>query len=186
VKTPIALAAALLAWAAPLAQAADWTLDPAASRLELVATFEKAPVPGAFKEFDVRVHFDTSDTANSRLEVTIAVRSADFASAEVNDAIVGPDWFDVARFPQADFHATEIRRIESNRYVARGTMSLKGIRRPIEVPFAWSDERGAARMTGELVLQRGVFGIGTGEWAATNVIGADVRVRFDVRLRQRG
>jgi len=41
-------------------------------------------------------------------------------------------------------------------------------------------------MEGELTVKRGAFGIGTGEWAATNVIGADVRVKFKVKLHKAG
>jgi len=41
-------------------------------------------------------------------------------------------------------------------------------------------------MEGELVVKRSAFGIGAGEWAATNVIGADVKIRFDLRLRKDG
>ncbi|MBS0344742.1 MAG: YceI family protein, partial [Proteobacteria bacterium] len=37
---------------------------------------------------------------------------------------------------------------------------------------------------GTFVVKRGAFGIGTGEWTATNVIGADVNVAFKVRLRK--
>ena len=40
----------------PLAAcAAEWRADAAASRLEFVATFERAPAPGRFKAFDARV-----------------------------------------------------------------------------------------------------------------------------------
>jgi len=41
-------------------------------------------------------------------------------------------------------------------------------------------------MEGELTVRRADFGIGTGEWARTDVIGAEVRLRFKVRLRKAG
>jgi hypothetical protein len=39
-------------------------------------------------------------------------------------------------------------------------------------------------MDGELTVKRGDFGIGSGQWAASNVIGADVKIKFSVRLRK--
>jgi hypothetical protein len=39
-------------------------------------------------------------------------------------------------------------------------------------------------MEGEFTVKRAAFGIGTGEWTATNVIGPDVKVKFRVRLRK--
>ena len=94
------------------------------------------------------------------------------------------DWFDLARFPQAEFRSTDIRRVDGNRYLARGTLNLKGVQQAVEVPFTWAAVRDGATMEGELSLKRGLFGIGRGEWAATDIIGADVRVRFRVVLRR--
>jgi len=185
-KNVLRLFALLLACALAPARAADWTTDPAGSRLEFAASFEKAPAPGVFKEFDARLRFDPDKPAGGTLDVAIKVASADMASADVNAAIRGPEWFDFAKFPQAEFHSGDIRRVEAGRYLARGTLSLKGARQPVEVPFTWTGARGGATMEGEFTVKRGAFGIGTGEWTATDVIGADVKVKFRVRLRKSG
>jgi polyisoprenoid-binding protein YceI len=187
VKRIVAWLVMMLASAAPApARAADWKMDAAASLLEFTATFERTAAPGVFRQFDARLRFDADRPAQSSLEVTVAVTSADMRSADVNKAIGGAQWFDFARFPQAQFQSTDIRRLDATRYLARGILSLKGMQQPIEVPFTWTRNGEAARMEGELVVKRGPFGIGTGEWAATNVIGPDVKIRFDVRLRQGG
>jgi polyisoprenoid-binding protein YceI len=179
------LAALLLASAAPApAFAADWKMDPAASRLDFAATFEGTPAPGVFKNFEVRLDFDPERPADGRLEVRIGVASADMANADINKAIAGPEWFDFARHPQAEFRAAEIRRVQGNSYLARGTLSLKGVQQAVEVPFSWNDAAGGANMQGEFTVKRLPFGIGTGEWAATNVIGPDVTIKFRVRLRK--
>jgi polyisoprenoid-binding protein YceI len=183
---PWLLAATLLIAATPPAQAADWRMDAGTSRLEFAATFETAVAPGVFREFDTRMQFDADKPEASRLDVTIVVTSADMNSADVNKAISGADWFDFARFPQAEFHATDIRRTDAGRYSARGMLRLKGVQQPVEVPFTWAETGDAARMDGEFTVRRGAFGIGTGEWAATSVIGADVKIRFSLRLRKRG
>ena len=166
------------------ALAADWKMDPAGSKLEFIATFEKTPVPGAFKEFDARVRFDPDKPAGGSLDVTIKVTSADMNIPDVNKEIRGKDWFDYSGFPQAEFHSTELRRIEGNRYVARGTLVLKGVKQAVEVPFTWTGSADGAVMEGEFTVKRGAFGIGTGEWAAADVIGADVKVKFKVKLRK--
>lgn len=175
----------LLAAACAPAQAADWRMDAADSRLEFIVTFEKTPAPGVFKSFDTRMSFEADKPEAGRLEVTIQVTSADLGIADVNAAIRGPEWFDFARHPRADFRATEIRRAGEG-YLARGTLSLKGAQQAVEVPFTWRASGDTAMLEGELTVKRGAFGIGTGEWAATDVIGADVRIKFRVRLRKAG
>jgi polyisoprenoid-binding protein YceI len=174
----------LLAFAPRSAQGADWKMDPADSKLEFIATFEKAAAPGVFKEFDARLRFDPAKPARSSLDVTIKVTSADMNVPDVNKEIPGKDWFDYAGFPQAEFHSTDLRRIEGNRYVARGTLTLKGVKQQVEVPFSWTGAGDGAVMEGEFTLQRGAFGIGLGEWKATDTIGADVKVKFKVKLRR--
>ncbi|MDM0105802.1 YceI family protein [Variovorax sp. J22R24] len=178
---------ALLACAAPqFAGAAEWRMDPANSRLDFAATFEKTPAPGVFKEFDTRLDFDPAKPAGGRLDVTIRVASADMASADINKAIAGAEWFDFARHQQAEFHSTEIRPStgQAGSYVARGVLTLKGVQQSVEVPFRWSEVPDGATMQGEFTLKRMPFGIGTGEWTATDVIGPEVAVKFRVRLRK--
>jgi polyisoprenoid-binding protein YceI len=179
-------AAALLVAACYPAQAADWRMDIGTSRLEFAATFERTVAPGVFREFDTRLRFDADKPAEGRVDVTIVVKSADMNSADVNKAVSGAEWFDFVRFPQAEFHATDIRRTDAGRYLARGMLSLKGVQQPVEVPFSWTETGDAARMEGEFIVKRGAFGIGTGEWATPSVIGAEVTVKFSVRLHKGG
>lgn len=187
-KKRIVLAMLLACAALQQARAADWKLDPTGSRLEFAASFQNTPAPGVFKDFDVRLNFDPDKPTGGRLDVTIWVASADMASADINQAIAGIEWFDFARHQQAEFHATDIRRVETgpqtSRYIARGTLALKGAQQALEVPFTWSPAADGASMAGEFSVKRGAFGIGTGEWVATDVIGADVTVKFRVRLRK--
>jgi polyisoprenoid-binding protein YceI len=182
----LGLCCLLLAGAPRAGEAAEWRMDPAGSKLEFTATFEKTPAPGVFKEFDTRLRFDPEQPAGGSLDVTVKVTSADMNIPDANKEIRGKEWFDYAGFPQAEFRSTDLRRAQGNRYVARGTLSLKGVKQAVEVPFTWTADANRASMEGELTLKRGTFGIGTGEWAATNVIGADVKVKFTVKLRKTG
>jgi polyisoprenoid-binding protein YceI len=186
VKLKVCLATALLLLSGASVRAADWRMDATASRLEFIASYEKATAPGVFKEFDTRLSFDADKLAGSKLEVIVRIASADMNSGDINNAIRTADWFDASRFPQAEFRSTDIRRAETNRYVARGTLNLKGMQQPVEVPFTWLPSKDGAVMEGDLTLRRSLFGIGRGEWAATDIIGADVKVRFRVVLRRGG
>jgi polyisoprenoid-binding protein YceI len=182
----VALVLALsVACIAGTARAADWDLDPAASELGFVATFEKTPAPGAFRKFTASVRFDPERLPESRIDVVISVASADMRSDEVNRAIRGPDWFDVARHPGAEFHATDVRAAGGGRYVARGTLTVKAIARAVDVPISWKRDGSSAVMSGEVTVDRAAFGIGLGEWTSSKVIGSDVVVRFSLRLRER-
>jgi polyisoprenoid-binding protein YceI len=180
------LAGLLLVCAASITHAAEWRMDIAGSKLEYTATLQNARASGVFKEFAMRARFDERQLAESRADVTVVVASADMIDAEVNRAIRGLDWFDSTRFPQAEFHTSDIRRVGESTYLARGTLTIKGVEQQIEVPFVWTNEADAATITGELTVKRTAFRIGLGEWASTDVVGPDVTVKFRVKLRRTG
>ena len=180
------LAATVLTSGVPLAEEVGWTMDAATSRLRFTASFEGSAVSGVFNEFDARVHLDAKQLAASSLDVTVAMKSADMSDADANRTIWGAEWFDVARYPRAEFHATGIEPTAVGRYMARGILRLKGAQQPVQVPFTWTQTGDVAQMDGELVIRRGDFNIGTGEWAATTVVGPDVTVGSSVSLRGDG
>lgn len=180
------LAAAVLFPGVLLAEEMGWKIDGATSRLRFTATVEGAAMSGVFKEFDARVQLDSKRPAEGSLDVTVVMASADMSDPEANRTIKGAEWFDVARYPRAEFHATGIEPTAAGRYLARGILRLKGAQQPVQVPFTWAQTGDVAQMDGELVIRRGDFNIGTGEWAATTVVGPDVKVEFSVRLRSDG
>lgn len=161
---------------------AEWQLDQAASRIEFRAYYQEQPAPGHYREFDARLSFDPARPEEGRVEVTVALASFDMGSREIEEAVRAPEWLDLARFAQARFTSRDIRREAANRYVAHGTLSLKGVERAIAVPFQWQPAGAGARMTGEMTLDRTAFGIGSGEWASGDTIGLQIDVMFDLRL----
>lgn len=183
---PVALVAILLAASSHAVSAAEWRAVASASRLEFVATYERTPVPGAFRTFDLRLRFDPAVPDAGVLEVTIDIASATMQSADIDAAIAGRDWFDAGRFPRAEFHASSIRRVAAGHYLASGTLTLKGVTLPLDVPFTWSPAADGATMEGELAVERARFRIGEGEWANSATIGPRVTVRFRVALHATG
>lgn len=176
--------ALLLCLAAGCAAAADWRQVADVGRLEFFVSYSGQQAPGVFGRFVTELRFDPAQPADGRLRVTVATLSADLDSADINEAIAGPEWFDFARFAEAQFDSETIAAGNDGGFIATGRMRLKGVERTIDVPFSWSQTGGRAVMHGELVLRRSWFGIGTGEWAATDIIGDKVRVRFDVTLEE--
>lgn len=164
------------------AAATEWHMDPAASELLFQVSYEGEPAPGSFSDFDTQFRFDPARPADGMLKVTVKLASVDLGSAEINDAVHGKEWLNLTKFTDAEFRSAEIKKVGSNRYVASGVLRLKGVQHPVEVPFEWAAEGKAARMKGELTLNRSAFGVGTGEWASANPISLDVKVRFNVRL----
>lgn len=163
--------------------AGTWHSVQAASKLEFVAAYEGAEAPGEFGQFAISMTFDPDALVTSSLLVDVNVASASMNSTDIDEAILGPEWFNASAFPRAEFHSDAIRSLGDSNYAAEGLVSIKGKTRPLTVLFRWQAHQQSAEMSGSLVLSRTDFEIGTGEWAQDSPIGHEVEVRFKVALK---
>ena len=172
----------LIASVAPAA-ADEWRMTEE-SELTFEASWEETALPGRFRSFNVELQPGDGSIDGGKLVVTVDLSGADMEDPDINEAIAGEEWFAVERFPFATYTSRSIRRAEENIYVAEGELDLKGHAEPIAVPFTWESSGSSATMTGELVLDRTSFNIGSGEWADDESIGRAVRVTFRVVLER--
>ncbi|MGH8275543.1 MAG: YceI family protein [Steroidobacteraceae bacterium] len=183
----VALALTLIAsaWAAPAPTAGHYTLDPAKSSLQFTFLQAGARNTGKFTRFAVSFDVPPANSTAGRLEVTVEVGSLDTGDQDRDDTLRGADLFAVAKFPQARFSATQIERTAGG-YQAVGKLTIRGVTRDERIPFTFSeaDEHGVAAgyLIGKTTVRRLDFGVGQGDWKATDQAGNDVTVSFTLRL----
>jgi polyisoprenoid-binding protein YceI len=184
------LAAALLlvslpAFSADAPAVSHYALDAAKSSLEFSFTQAGAQNKGKFKHFTVSFDFSPDNLAASRLEVTIDMTSLDTGDQERDDTLRDTDLFAVKKFPQAHFSAAQIVKTASG-YEAVGKLTIRDATREARVPFTFrsASEAGtnAGYMNGKTTLKRLDYGVGQGDWKATDQVGNDVGVSFALRL----
>ena len=95
---------------AAAARGAAYTLDPAGSWMKFAFTQAKAREPGQVPQVRCRAALRGYGAwPPSKLDVTIKVDSLDTGDEERDEAMRGADLFNVAKFPEAKFHADEIQ-----------------------------------------------------------------------------
>lgn len=161
---------------------ASWQSVQAESELEFIANYEGAAAPGQFRQFAVTTSFDPLSLATSSILVDVDITSASMGNAEMDEAIAQAEWFDAGAFPHAEFRSEKIRTMNDTEYVAEGILAIKGVDKPVAVPFRWRPDGQNAEMTGSIMLSRVDFGIGSGEWETDASIGHAVQVRFRIVL----
>ena len=171
--------------AAGAATVPHYVLDQPKSSLEF--TFEQAGArnKGKFTRFPVSFDFSPDNLAGSRLEVTVEIGSVDTGDKERDDTLRSADLFAVAKFPKAHFIATEFAKTATG-YEAIGKLTIRDVTRDMRVPFSFrtATENGVAvgYMAGKTSIRRLDFGVGQGDWKATDQVGNDVAVSFALRL----
>ncbi len=165
----------LLLSCAPAATAADYRAQ-AGSTLGFNAVYQGESFEGTFAKFTPAIRFDPTKLADSRFDVRIALASAGTQNAERDEMLVGSEFFDASAVPEARFVATKFRALGGNRYVADGTLTLRGISQPVPLTFSW--QAGAQPvLTGEAKLSRLAFNVGSGDWTDTELLPDEVAVR---------
>ena len=166
------LAMPSLAAAAPAA----WTVDKAASRLSFKSSFGGEAFEGTFRRWDAQIAFDPKALAASRVVVTVEIGSVATGDAERDQAIPTDDWFAARKFPRATFTSRGFKDLGGGRYQAMGDLSIRDVTRPIVLPFTLQITGAQARMSGQVSVNRGVFGVGQGQFKSAETVPLDVVV----------
>ena len=184
-----AAAMCLAAWAqgaaADTPSPVHYVLDQAKSTLEFTFMQAGAQNKGKFTRFPVSFDFGPGDLAGSRLEVTVEIGSLDTGDKERDDTLKGDDLFAAAKFPKAHFLATQFAKTAAG-FEAQGKLTIRDQTRDVRVPFTFRTavEQGATvgYMSGKTTIRRLDYGVGQGDWKATDQVGNEVGVSFALRL----
>jgi len=183
-----AIAIAALAVAAPVlaapAPAPVWTVDRAASRVGFSSAFDGAAFTGSFRRWDAAIRFDPANLAGSSVTASFDMTSATTGDADRDSALPTNDWFAAARFPKATFTANTFKALGGGRYQAIGDLTLRGVSRPLTLPFSLVITGDTARLNASVALSRLAFGVGQGEWANTAVVPATVTVNISLTAKR--
>ncbi|WP_397399814.1 YceI family protein [Phenylobacterium sp.] len=148
------------------------------SSLTFATAWSGEAIEGRFDRWMADIQFNPDALDRSRVSVSIDMASAVSGDEQRDASLPSADWFDTAVHPKATFTASRFERTGDGRFVARGQLSLRGVSRPLTLPFRLKIVGDRAEVSGVTTLDRTTFGVGQGEWASTDQIPAKVTVRI--------
>jgi len=173
--------------AAPVSELKDpvaWAVQKGAT-LGFTATWSENAIEGRFKTWTADILFSPEALDRSKLTVSIDVASVDTGDAQRDQSLPSGDFFDTAEHPKATFTATKFRKTGEGKFVADGTLDLRGVKKPLSLPFSLKIVGDTATASGVTTLDRTTFGVGQGEWASTDEIAAKVKVSFKLTAKRK-
>ncbi len=174
----LALTFAKIAIAAPL-----WVLDPD-SQVGFSVEQSGAKVAGQFEDFSSTIQFHPDQLDSSTIRVVIETASVNSEDKTRDDTIRSSAFLDSATHPQAIFTADQFEQTGPGQFRARGTLTLRGTSRPLDLEFMASVQDGLLTAQGSANLERLNYGVGLGEWASTAVVSNRVDINFDITGRE--
>jgi cytochrome b561/polyisoprenoid-binding protein YceI len=161
---------------APLA----WTLQ-SGSTLGFSTAWSGQPIEGQFKRWDGDILFSPDALDKSKLTIRVDLASASTGDDQRDATLPTPDWFDATAYPTAVFTASRFKAMGRDRFVTNGTLTLRGVTKPVAVGFTLKITGDQAVAQGSATVDRTAFGVGQGEWAATDEIPAEVKLSFSLK-----
>jgi polyisoprenoid-binding protein YceI len=154
---------------------------PAGSSLAFEFNQAGAASAGAFKQFDVELNYDEKNLAASSLNVKVKIGSIDTQDSERDTALKSADLFDAQKFPVAVFAARSLDKTAAG-VVAAGKLTIHGVTKDVRIPLAIRSSPAGLQLSGATTIKRLDYGIGQGDYKATDFVGDDVKITYKVEL----
>lgn len=162
-KTLLALSATALLSTSLMTHAADYKFDKEGQHAFVQFRIQHLGYSwlyGTFKDFDGTFTFDEANPAADKVNVTLNTASLDTNHAERDKHIRSADFLNTAKFPQATFASTNVKK-EGKDYKITGDLTLNGVTKPVtldakllgEGKDPWGGYRAGFEASGKIILK---------------------------------
>lgn len=169
--------------AAPQDSAAEvLPINPETTKLEFVGSKVTGSHDGGFKELKGTFHVVPDRLEESRLQTEIDMNSTWSDSDRLTAHLKNEDFFDVQKYPTAEFVSTKIvpNKDAEGTHTITGNLTLHGVTKSITFPATLEVTDGAASLNSEFAINRKDFGIAYAG-SPDNLIRDEVLIKLSIR-----
>jgi polyisoprenoid-binding protein YceI len=174
----------LSALAATPASAAHWNVDMAKSKLGFTLPWGKQPFVASFGKWQADIDFDPDNLAQSHVTTLITLSSENSGDDDTDQALKSDQGFSIGKFPSAKFESRSFQHLSGNNYAAEGTLTIRGISRPVHMPFVLTTDGTNAHMVGDVQIKWADFGLGQEMGNEMPDLGKVVTIHADLTARK--
>ncbi|MBN2663198.1 MAG: polyisoprenoid-binding protein [Bacteroidales bacterium] len=183
---------ALSTFSANAQDATMWKIDKSHTSVNFSINHFFSSVPGKFTDFDGMIHFDPNNLKGSKADFSVAINSINTDDAKRDKHLQSKDFFDAETYPKMSFQSTKFEKKSDKEYLIHGKMTIKDVTKNVVLPMKITGEMEHPMMKGTIILgvvidttiDRTEYGVGTGNWAATMVVGDEVKIHIPMELNR--
>jgi polyisoprenoid-binding protein YceI len=153
-------APAQVASPAAAAQGHKYQITPQNSKIEFVGSQVTGHHDGSFGDFSGQIDFNGTPE-QSRVNITIKTDSITADNPDLTKHLKTPDFFDVAKFPEATFVSTAIKAGGEGgaSHTVTGNLTMHGVTKSVTFPATINVTPDAATVDSNFSISRKEFGI---------------------------
>ena len=171
--------------------APEWKIGKSHSKIGFSVNHFFTPVEGYFNDYEGSLKFDPENLAGSSANFNVKVASVNTDNEKRDSDLKSDSFFNVEKFPEMKFTSTGFSKTDEG-YVVKGNLTVKDVTKPVEVPFQvlgvgpnpWKKNSLIMGIKGSFKINRNDYGVGTGNWAATAVVGGEVTINVLLELNR--
>jgi len=165
-------------------QGVKYLITPQNSKIEFVASKVTGSHNGSFKDFSGEIDY-AGQPEKGRVTMTIKMASVQTDTDDLTKHLQTPDFFDVAKYPQATFTSTEIKPGGEKRatHTVTGNFQLHGITKSITFPATIIPSADFITVESTFSINRKDFGVNYAG-AANNLIRDEVVMSLHIKAEQ--
>lgn len=158
-----------------------YSITPENSKIEWVGSKVTGSHNGSFQKFTGQIDY-TGNPETSRVQITIDTTSINADDPKLTEHLKTPDFFDVAKFPQATFVSTAIKPggEKGASHTVTGNLTMHGVTKAVTFPATIAAAGDAITVDSNFAINRKDFGINYAG-AADNLIRDDVVLTLKIR-----
>ena len=159
-----------------------YVITPQNSKIEFIGSKVTGSHNGSFEQFNGEIHHVDNDLTKGHVNITINMSSVKTDTAKLTEHLKTPDFFDVAKFPQAQFVSTEIKPggEKGASHTISGNLTLHGVTKAISFPATIAVSPDTATVDSNFAINRKDFGVNFAG-ASDDLIRDDVVLKFTIR-----
>lgn len=173
--------------------APQWNIDYSHSSVKFTATHFFSDVPGSFKEYSGEFYLDPENITEATMNFTVQVKSIDTDNKKRDNHLMSADFFNADKYPIIQFQSQRIEKTGENKYLVHGDLTIRDVTKKVALPMTFKGVMKHPMMKNTKIMglsfnttiDRTDYNVGTGDWAATAVVGDEVDVNIDLELNRK-
>lgn len=169
-----------------------WKIDKAHTSVNFSINHFFSSVTGKFTNFEGDITFDPNNLKASKVKFTVLVNSVNTDDKNRDEHLQAPDFFDAKTYPDMTFKSTKIEKKSEKEYLVYGKLTIRDKTKDIVLPLIITGEMEHPMKKGAIILgvlidttlDRTDYGVGSGSWASTMVVGDEVRIHIPMELNR--
>ena len=165
-------------------EVSSWAIERGSS-LGFRTTYSGEAIVGNFSKFEGDIDFGPDALDRSNVTITVDTGLVASGDSSRDETLKGDDFFAIGADRTAVFRAERFRKTGPERFIAQGTLRMKGMTAPLSIPFSLKIAGNEATMRGTATIDRLTYKIGEGDYASTAEIPAAVAIDIMVKARRK-